>query len=233
MSRVSLGAMAVAATLAGGSTAFAASLHFVCAGGTTCATSANIITTNQTPTFGIQDDGAANGGSTGNLYIDFLVPTSVVGFSATLSGVSPTPSGGPTTPVVPTGANTQPWNGAPQLGPWQFAGGPNGNPASALGGGGPFNVFDIVFTGITLFKANVTPPEWTSSTLPFGTVLVAFFDTPSGAVGTCAANCVKTANSEALFINSTTVVPLPGAVALFATGLVGLGLLGRRRKKIA
>jgi hypothetical protein len=33
------------------------------------------------------------------------------------------------------------------------------------------------------------------------------------------------------FITVGTVVPLPGALPLFATGLVGLGLLGMRRKK--
>jgi hypothetical protein len=35
------------------------------------------------------------------------------------------------------------------------------------------------------------------------------------------------------FLTTGTVVPLPGALPLFVTGLVGLGLLGMRRKKKA
>jgi hypothetical protein len=38
---------------------------------------------------------------------------------------------------------------------------------------------------------------------------------------------------ETLQATSTPVVPLPGALPLFASGLVGLGLLGWRRKKKA
>jgi hypothetical protein len=41
------------------------------------------------------------------------------------------------------------------------------------------------------------------------------------------------ADDLSVTFNSTSVVPLPGALPLFASGLVGLGLLSRRRKKAA
>ena len=121
-----------------------------------------------------------------------------------------------------------------QLGPFQFgSNAPNGNPISSLGAGGPFSVYDVVFKGITLSNSTGTSPDWTSTTLPLGAVIVGFFD--EGGTGSCTTGtgtgtgtCIKTANSEALLIT-----PLPGALPLFATGLVGLGLLGWRRKRKA
>jgi len=225
MSRVSMSiaAIAVAATLASGSSAFADELQVFCAGTTTCGTNGvNITTTNPTPTFGLLDTG---GPATGTLFLDILSPTKL----ATGPTVTSTPAGfsGTLSLISPTAWSTSP----PDLGVFQFgANGPKGNPISALGQGGPFFVYSIEFTGITLPKMAGTP-TWTTSTLPLFSVILGFFDV--GGTGACTndppptGNCVKTANSEALFIT-----PLPGALPLFATGLVGLGLLGWRRKKI-
>jgi hypothetical protein len=42
---------------------------------------------------------------------------------------------------------------------------------------------------------------------------------------------VQAVTGDELLTSVSTVVPLPGALPLFATGLVGLGLLGRRKRK--
>ena len=218
MSRVSIAAIAVAATVATGSSAFASSVHFFCLPTACGSNGANLISGTQTPNFGINITGGGSSIS-GTLYIDFLIPAGNPGFSATLTGP---PSG-------TTGAALGTWTTSPpDLGVFQFgANGPKGNPISALGAGGPFTLYDIVFSGITLSGSGTTP-NWTSTKLPLGAVLIGFFD--EGSTGSCTSGtgtCDKTANSEALLIT-----PLPGALSLFATGLLGLGLLGRRRKKI-
>src|SRR3974390_1636154 len=189
MPRVSIAAIAVAATLASGASALADELQVFCAGSTSCVTGgANVVTTNQTPTFGFLDTG---GPATGNLFIDFLVPTNLGPTGPTLTPFDGTSSTltGTATKITPASPNTQPWSSSSpdkQLGPFQFgSGAPNGNPISALGNGGPFFVYSLEFTNITLNKT-AGAPDWTSSTLPLFTVIIAFLDTtPSSTGGPC------------------------------------------------
>jgi hypothetical protein len=96
-----------------------------------------------------------------------------------------------------------------------------------------FFVFQVNLGPITLqgpSNPNVSPLMNISPALPLASYIVAFLNE-----GTAAApNWVATANSGAIFETSPpSVIPLPGALMLFGTGLGGLGLLGWHKKKKA
>ena len=93
--------------------------------------------------------------------------------------------------------------------------------------------FDFRLLGIDISKGLLGPGSTPndlftlSAGLPIGSVITAF-------VVTCGEACdtTSTAQSESLLVNAPTVVPIPAAMWLFGTGMIGLVTLSRRKRTV-
>jgi hypothetical protein len=205
-------------------------LHGYCGGAGQCADNGTNSPTSINPpvNFGFT---ISPGPATGNLLIDILVPgnlqtpgasygiTGTFSGTATLFSATDWTSGNLDTFL---GISASPTNPIGAYLPSTQALDPG-----ALG----FSVYQLNAGTRTLQDAsnpNVNPLLNLTSSLPIGSYIVAFLNEGT----TAAPDWLATANSGAIFETSgPPKVPLPGALPLFATGLVGLGLLGRRKRK--
>jgi len=204
-------------------------LHGACTG---CTSNGTNLSMNGTGTFGWN---SSPPGLTGTLYIDFLIPNDVNISTFVMPGVTGFASG---TPAL---FSTTAWTSGDltdYLG-YPFAGGTPPNPLSSFLTA--TNTVDPAATGYFDFVLGTIPvttgllgPGSTPNdlftlggSLPNGSVLTAFMLTASGE----AIEVTTTAQSESLLVNQPlTAVPLPGALWLFGTGLVGLMTLRRHNK---
>jgi hypothetical protein len=233
--------MTTVATLYGATVANAAivddPLHGWCPAAS-CVDNGAITPLGTNTTFGWQSSPA---GLAGTLYIEVLIPSNNV--PATIPSISGTNDGTSvptTTPTLVTGIPPGPWTTgtlAAYLG-GIFAGGSPNNPIGAflplsqqlVSGITGYSVFQLnAGTNTGMSGTSTSPPNdvfTSSASYPLGSVLVAFLIESDG-------TAVATANSGGLIVNGTRPppIPLPGALPLFVTGLVGLGVLGYRRRR--
>jgi hypothetical protein len=202
-------------------------LHGSCTG---CTSNGTNLSMNGTGTFGWL---SSPPGLTGTLFIDFLIPNDVNLATFTMPGVTGFATGTPAlfSPTAWTVGDLTNYLGAP------FAGAQPPNPLSSFltatntVDGAATGYFDFILGGIPvntgLLGPGNTPNDLftLASLLPLGSIITAF-------MVTCLEACLvtTTAQSESLLVNQ---VPLPGAVWLFGTGLVGLIALGRKKKTYA
>jgi hypothetical protein len=96
-----------------------------------------------------------------------------------------------------------------------------------------FSGVDLSFLSGPTITSVVKDPA-SSSLFAMGSVLTfTANDIRLNLSGTCGSCIGGTAYSIILDVTTTSAVPLPATLPLFATGLVGLGLLGWRRKRAA
>ena len=222
---------AVAAAAAGllwSFSASAAALHAFCFSPTPACTDNGTVTptTDPSPNFGFW---YASGPATGDFLVDILVPSNYAlpsGFTVT-GGENGTVSASEFGSGWSSGSldaylgiSASPSN---PIGAWLPT--TQGNDPGAMG----YYVFQADLGTTTLAGASGSGPELNAGTLQAGTVVVGFLGVQSCKKDECSTDWIATANSGALYEGTSTSVPEPATLALFAAGLAGLAFALRRR----
>ncbi len=223
---------AVAAAAAGlfwSFSACAAALHAFCYSPTpACSDNGSVTpTTASSPNFGFW---SASGPATGDFLVDILVPNNYTlpsGFTVTGGGngaATASESGsGWTGGFLDTylGLSASPSN---PLSAWLRT--TQGNDPGASG----YYVFQANLGTNTLAGAAGSGPDLNAGTLQVGTVVVGFLGPQTCKKEEACSDWIGTPNSAALYDGTSTTVPEPGTLALFAAGLLGCALVAARRR---
>lgn len=223
-----IGAIAGGLALALFSVPAAATLHGYCAPSTQCVDNGtnSPTTTNPPSMFGFT---TSPGPSTGNLWVDLLIPNNEDTNPSKLSFML-----GGTLTGTATLFNMSAWS----TGKLDSYLGISANPANPIGGFLPatvkldpgatgFYVYQVNLGSTTLQgpgKPNKAPLESLNTSLPLASYILGFFNEGSP-------KWQATAPSGAIFVTGKpSSVPEPASLLLLATGLLGLGVSRRKRR---